>query len=283
MNTTSDNFSWARWSLLVSKHWVENRKRYGLSLLAVGGLLVAWFTFILVMDKRDPLDVFYQYVTYFAGLFITGSLYASMLFAELSTKSDGIGFLALPASHLEKLLCALLFGILLFFIAFTLVFYAVDIPMVQLSSQLIERIPRNWPNSVVRVDPNPIYNVFSGEQGPAPERAYHLFLYYFFTTQSAFILGSVYFTRYSFIKVVIVLVLSLLIGVAIQAKVIGLFLPSGWNNGLTEWNTREGNGDLDKVVQLPQRMEMAVIRLMQWAPPVLFWIVTWFRLKEKQV
>lgn len=283
MKPRSDRFSWSRWTLLVSKHWVENRKRYGLALLAIGGLLLAWFSFILAMDKADPMNTFYQYATYFTGLYISGSLYASTLFAELSSRRDGIPFLALPASQLEKLLCAILFGVVLFFIAYTLLFYLVDYPMVKLSNQLIINMPRNYPNTTLRVMANPVYNWFTANGGPAPEQEFHLFLWGFFSVQSASLLGSLYFTRYSFIKTVIVLVLGLLAAVAIQSDVIRLFLPHGWDNGWTGWYTHEVNGDLDKVIELPDAAENAITRLVLWAPPVLLWLITYFRLKEKQV
>ena len=39
MNQT---FDLERFYKLVSKHWMENYKRYGLTLLAIGGLLAAW-------------------------------------------------------------------------------------------------------------------------------------------------------------------------------------------------------------------------------------------------
>ncbi|HVS98772.1 MAG TPA: hypothetical protein VHE54_19915 [Puia sp.] len=283
MKSRSESFHWSRFCLLVSKHWIENRKRYLLSLLGFAGLLMVWFSFVLLMDKLNPMNIIYQYVTYFLGLYITGSLYASTVFAELGSKSDGTGFLALPASQLEKLLCALLFGILLFFIVYTLVFYAVNIPMVRLSNRLIERMPRNWPNTTIRVPANHVYNVFVGDFGPPVEKQMHLFLLLFFSVQSAFLLGSVYFPRHSFIKVVVVLAIVFLTIMAVQSDVVRLLLPSGWENGWTGWFTKEGNGDLEKVVELPGSGEKVVIFLVQYVPPVLLWIVTWFRLKEKQV
>jgi len=283
MNTKSDLFSWSRWNLLVSKHWVENRKRYGLSLLSIAGLLLLWFCFLLIMDKISSLNIIYQYMTYVSGLYITGTLYASTLFAELGSKRDGIGFLSLPASQLEKLLCALLFGILLFFLAYTVIFYAVDIPLVRLGNRFIASVPRNWPNTSIRVPPNHIYNAFTGDFGPLVERQLHLFLFGFFTVQSAFLLGSIYFPRYSFIKVVVVLVTVFLILLVIQNNIIHQLLPAGWSNDWTAWYTRETDGDADKVVILPGGGERVVIFLAQWAPPVLLWLVTWFRLKEKQV
>lgn len=283
MKPRSEIFDWTRWCRLVAKHWAENRKRYLLSLLGLTGLLLVWFFFILTMDKMSPLNVIYQYMTFFVGLYITGTLYASTLFAELGSKRDAVGFLALPASQLEKLLCALLFGILLFFVGYAVIFYAVDIPMVKLSNQIIESTPRNWPNTSIRVTPNHVYNVFTGDFGPKIEREVHLFLFGFFSVQSAFLLGSVYFTRYSFIKVLVGLAIGFLVVMAIQANLIHLFLPPGWHNGWTGWYSDEAGSDMQKFVELPDFAEKAVIQLVQWAPPVLLWIITWYRIKEKQV
>ncbi|HXB94196.1 MAG TPA: hypothetical protein VNU70_03520 [Puia sp.] len=283
MKPRSEVFSWSRWCLLVSKHWDENRKRYGLSLLGAAGLLTVWFSFILVMDRTTPMNVIYQYMTYFVGLYITGSLYASTLFAELGSKTDGITFLALPASQLEKLLCALLFGIVLFFVAYTILFYAVDIALVRVANQFISSSPRNYPNTSIRVLAIPVYNVFTGDYGPSIEKEMHLFLFAFFSVQSAFILGSVYFSRYSFIKTVVVLAIGLLAIMTIHVQLILPLLPSGWYNGWTGWFSRDAVGNTDRLVTLPDAAENAVIFLVQWAPPVLLWIVTWYRLKEKQV
>jgi hypothetical protein len=283
MKPRSELFSLSRWTLLVSKQWAENRKPYLLSLLGIAGLLAVWFSFILLMDKSTPMNVIYQYMTYFFGLYITGSLYASTVFAELGSKRDGIGFLALPASHLEKLLCALLFGILLIFAAYTVIFYAVDIPLVRIANRLIASTPRNYPNTNIRVPAMHVYNVFTGDNGPGIEKEMHLFLFAFFSVQSTFLLGSVYFPRLSFIKMVVVLAVGFLAIMTIQANLIHPLLPSGWYNGWTSWFSRDAAGNIDKFVVLPDFAEKAVILLVQLAPPVLLWIVTWFRLKEKQV
>lgn len=268
---------------MVAKHWVENRKRYGLSLLAIGGLLVGWYCFILTMDKLDPLGVFFQYTAYFGGLYFVGSLFASTLFSELQDKTTGISYLSLPASQLEKLLCALLFGVFLFFIAFTLLFYLVDIPMVQLSNRLIEAYPRTWPGTNQLVPPLAVYNIFTGKAGAGPEAEYHVFLLGFFAIQSVFLLGSVYFRRYSFIKTTVVLLLFLFILIGFVTKIITHALPSGWDNDLLQWGQFEAPWVKVKEVRLPAWIEGSLVFLMQYGLPLVFWIITYFRLKEKEV
>jgi hypothetical protein len=59
-------FSIQRFSLLVAKHWADNKKRYVLAILAFMGLLVAWFVFtLLTFHNEPPMDKGVQQVTYF--------------------------------------------------------------------------------------------------------------------------------------------------------------------------------------------------------------------------
>src|SRR5258708_2300085 len=146
-------FSFSRWRLLVAKHWIEHRRRYVLSLLAIGGLQAVWFSFLIAIDVYAPLVAFMQFGVYIVGLYLVGCLYSSMLFAELGTKKEALPWLSLPASHLEKLLCALLYGVVLFFIVYTLVFYAVDIIMVQCANNILLHHPRNFPCTNIRIPP----------------------------------------------------------------------------------------------------------------------------------
>src|ERR1044071_8534990 len=101
-------FNFNRWLLLTGKHWNENRKKYLLGLLAIGGVLFVWFAFMILMERYRPMEYELQAVTYYVGLFAVGALYASLLFADLSTTPKAINYISVPASVFEKLLVALL-------------------------------------------------------------------------------------------------------------------------------------------------------------------------------
>src|SRR5690349_10892530 len=131
-------FDFNRWSLYISKHWNENKKRYLLSLGAIAGLLVLWYCFLILVPKENPIGDNIQVVTYYVGLFLTGCLYASLLFADLSEGPKAIHFLLLPASVFEKLLSAILYGVILFFICYTVIYYVVDFSMVKISNSIVE-------------------------------------------------------------------------------------------------------------------------------------------------
>ncbi len=76
MNQT---FEWKRLALLLKKFWTENKKRYGLSMIALAGLLVIYFLFLLLVDKT-PLARGEQQMTYYFSLFIVGSFFCKPVF-----------------------------------------------------------------------------------------------------------------------------------------------------------------------------------------------------------
>jgi len=102
-------FSFSRWRLLVAKHWIEHRRPYLLSLLAIGGLQAVWFAFLVATTDYAPLEPFMQFASHMIGLYLVGCFYASMLFAELNSKKEALPWLSLPASQFEKLLCTILY------------------------------------------------------------------------------------------------------------------------------------------------------------------------------
>jgi len=281
MNQT---FSFPRWQMLVGSHWAEHRKRYLLALLAVAGLQIGWYSFLLLIDHFGPINLFIQYATYYCGLFLVGCFYASTIFSELGSKSRAIQYLSIPASHLEKLLCGILFGVVLFFIAFTIVFYIVDIPMVSLANRVIVNEHQHWPNTVLPIGSVGVLNFWDTQWAPIIDRKYHLFLVAYFAIQSSFLLGSVYFARWSFIKTVVSLLVFWVIFVLYAQKGIAEHLPDGWHpQDLMRWTNNTDNRMPASMVTLPDTMERILVFLMQYSIPPIFWIITYFRLKEKEV
>jgi hypothetical protein len=278
----NQQFSISRWSRLLALHWVDNRKRYLLSLPAMLGLLAVWDSFLLIMNRYNPLDDGMQAVTYYSGLLVVGSLYASTIFSDLGSKTKGIAWLSVPASSLEKLLCALLFAVFIFFIAYNAIFYLVNIPMVGLCNQLIESQHRAWFGGYP-ISPNPVFNVLKGLPGDEFDSISHLYLFFFFSVQSAFVLGSVYFERFAFVKTVVAVLLCFLFFTTLEQRIVQLSLPNGWNqNFLTEWMS---NGDTlrAKAIRLPSPVSVLLGCLLLYGMPVVFWLATYFRIKEKEI
>lgn len=278
-------FNPARFGMLLNLHWMENRKKYLLGLLAIGGLIFAWYAFMLTMDDRDPFSFFVQFTTYYCGLYFVGCLYASTLFSPLGSKAYGIHFLSVPASHFEKLLCAILFGVFLFFIAYTLIFYVVDIPMVHLANRVNLQRHGLLPGNKEGVGTMEVYNMFTENGLPVPEIHYHIFSLGFFAVQSTFILGSVYFIRYGFIKTIVSVLFFFSLEVIFYVKgVMDHVVPEGWHqDGPLRWMKNNTTPETGSIILLPHWFEITLIILLQFGLPFVFWFITYFRLKEKEL
>lgn len=100
MNNT---LSMPRLMRLMRKHWIENFSFYSMAALAIFGLLAVVLT-IWLLGSGSYYSEASLYVIYLSGLFIAGCIFAGNSFGMLGDKAKGGYWLALPASHLEKLI-----------------------------------------------------------------------------------------------------------------------------------------------------------------------------------
>jgi hypothetical protein len=272
-------FSFQRWSLLVGKQWADNRKQYLLAIIAFMSLVLVWYVFTMLVDRSDPMAEGLQHITYLFSLFIVGPFYASQFFRQLSSKSKGIDYLMVPASSLEKLLCAIFYGIILFLLVFTVAFYTVDIITVALANLFHPSYSTVDAEGVSRHAH--VVNIFKVPGNPV-NIAYYFFLM-FLAVQSAFLLGSVYFIHYSYIKTVIGLTLACLVIALVGFYFTDLAMPlEGYFNPPATYHVLSGDGK-NKLVELPHWIGSTLKILFFYAFPPIFWVTTYFRLKEKEV
>jgi hypothetical protein len=280
-------FSFNRCLLLIVKHWSENRKKYLLGMLAITGLILFWFGFYITMEPYQPMGDSVQFSTYYVGLFIVGCLYASTLFADLSSKSRGTNYLSVPASQLEKTVCTLLYGVLIFFVFYTLLFYVADFIMVKVGNAVAYTYwQKNHGGSASGFEPQQVISVFWANQG-INHGDFNLLFYFllaYFAIQSAYLLGSVYFTRFSFIKTTVGLLFVWLLLIVFVGKVLNSFMPSGsFHDGITSYRLYSGSDNSDKIIRLPEWINTVLLFLLKYAFAPIFWVATYFRLKEKEI
>lgn len=270
-------FSFKRFSLLVSKHWADNKKRYTLAILAFIGLLITWFVFsILTGFDRVPMGRQVQMITFFFSLFTVGTFYASQFFNELGTRPKAINFLLVPASAFEKLLCSLLYTVVLFLVVFITSYYAVDMLMVGIAKAITPTVQTGEKIAVA--------NVFDMVSIPFNNDTTLNFLFFFLSIQSAFLLGSVYFEKYSFIKTIIG---GFIVGFIVFCLTFLFYeelLPPGHHpKGFLTSYLVHVDGINDRLVQIPDWIGKVLRFLLLYGIAPFLWIVTYYRLKEKQV
>ena len=250
-------FSFNRFKLLVLMHWANNKKRYGLAVLAFLGLMILRFLLFILIGSNENTSDDVQKTTFFFSLFVVGTLYASQYFSDLGSRAKASNFLLVPASAFEKVLCSLLYTVVLFIIVFSAAYYLIDVLMLSISNKFV--------NTTEGADRGPI-NVFNSGFFIFRENLKINGLLLFLSIQSAFLFGSVYFKKYSFLKTVIsgFVVYFILFGLT-YFLCLPLF-PGG----------REE-------VRIPAWVEQAFGILVMYVIAPLFWMFTYFRLKQKQV
>ena len=251
-------FDFKRFNLLVLKHWAVNKKRYSLSVLALIGLLIIWFVFALIIGDDKLMSADFQQMTFYFGLFVLGTFYASQYYHDLGSKPKGSNFLLVPASTFEKFLCSLLFTAVLFFIVFTSAFYLVDVLMVSIANSL--------PGIDLPEAKATVINIFDISPFSSDDNTTLNFLLIFFSIQSIFLLGSVYFKKYNFIKTIISGFIIWFILFLLTYFFYHQFFP-------------EGN---DQGAPLPKWLG-TLLKSVIYAIAPLLWIVTYYSLKQKQV
>jgi hypothetical protein len=270
-------FSFKRFTLLALKHWADNKKRYGLAVLAFIGLLITWFVFTMLTGfDNKPMGKGVQQITFFLSLFAVGTFYASQYFSDLGSRAKGINYLLVPASAFEKLLCSLLYTALLFFVVFTAAFYLVDGLMVTIANSLT--------GSEKLTEKTNVINVFKVIILRFSRDSTINFLLFFFSIQSAFLLGSVYFEKYSFIKTIICGFVAGFILFCMMYFFYEQLLPRGdFHRGFLTSYRVHVDGINDHLVQVPGWIGEVFRFLVMYAIAPFLWIVTYYRLKEKQV
>ena len=213
-----------------------------------------------------------NYAIFIFGLIIAGAVFASFSFQQLGTKERATYFLSFPASTAEKLMAALFFNLVIFPITFTIIFYLVKTVFWAYVSSLAGDDTSGLTGGVR-------LSYVDWENRHGFMEVFPFFFYVFFAVQAFYIMGSVYFTRFGFIKTTIVGIMVIFLFVWYLNEIIGDNFD-GFNSNLTM--NRFAGGQM-KVYELSAFSKELVINLLKfvWAP--VFWLVTYFRLKESEV
>ena len=242
---------------LMRKHWIENFSFYGMAALALFGLLAVVLT-VWVVGSSPHYSEAGLYVIYFSGLFIAGCILASSSFSMLGDKAKGGFWLGLPASHLEKFITVICFTTVLFFAVYSACFY------------ILKPIAIAYINNKIAAHPDLThFQTIEWEGDHGFRKVFNALLFGFFALQALYLMGSAFFSKHAFIKTTI-------IGAAI------LFLLFYYTFKLGEWTIPKNinTGNLMVPSERQKDILLWILKLV-WAP--LFWLITWFRLKEKEL
>lgn len=267
MNNT---FSIQRFGLLLKRQWLEFGKIYLISLAVLLGIFIAFYGYnyyaimtygvfsTSIMEFRIPLFIIAGF------LFIT--IIASTYFAHLGQKSRAILDLMIPASTFEKFMGGIFFTIVLGIVGYLLIFYITDL-------LFLTSLQKWYQSTGVDGQLNDVNEYFPyfftqiHEYIPSPVFIIPLF------TVSVFLLGSIYFEKFHYIKTTICVMLFSGIWAAIIAK-------SG--QLLFEGRIPIKNDNMKHMFNEKATAEIWLTALII-VLTLIFWSITYVRLKEKEV
>ena len=255
----NSNFNITRVGHLLKKDVITNYKVLALGLM---GLFV--IVSIMVMNEidihSDSRDRDFHFETFPFIILLGGFVVASVAFNELHTPNQRHVFLNLPASNFEKFLSKWLLSTLIFAIVIVVSYWVFSLILDALVSYQFDYdfIPFN----------------------PFQEDVW-LAIKLFFILQPIFLIGSIYFNQYSFLKtagtIILVGAVTLLIGYVLAFVILGKYFDG------FEFKPRGvvPSANLDAFME---GTFTDVVKFLFWyclAP--FLWVVAYFKLKEREV
>ena len=273
MNNT---FSIQRFSLLLKRQWLEFGKIYLISLVVVLGIFLCFygFNYYSITNFKEQ-TTFSDRVLFFRvplfiimGLLFT-SIIASSYFAHLGQKPRAIIDLMIPASTFEKFMGSIFFTSILGIMSYLLLFYLTDLAFVIKLRGWYESSGNPMFLDGQKVNLAEMFPLLFARQDASSFAPVYIFP---FLLTSIFLLGSIYFERFHYIKTSIVVMIFSGIWFAIIMKAGKLLfqgripVDNGMRHMFSERNTAE-----------------YLITLLVVLVTLIFWAITYVRLKEKEV
>lgn len=268
-------FDFSRFIALIRRQWLSLSKIYLMSLGIVVGIFVLFYAYYLwsALKVHNPTDilglvVFRPFVFIIMGLLFI-SVVASTYFSYLGDKSKAIFELLLPASSLEKFLVSLFYTVVFPIISYFFLFFVVDFIFVSYERRLFTDFIANdlenfMPSKLAQEEFLKYFFLIE-----FPKQLYRL-TFVPILLSSLFLLGSIYFFKFHFIKTAISLLAYVFMFVFLMLKIM---------NWVTEGTiTPNNNSFFDNEMNV-----LSTICLIGVIVTIIVWYIAYLRLKEKEI
>lgn len=254
----------------LKKYTFENARGNALLFLAIAAFLVLWLGVYLNFTNPFLFREGAQVAYYFITLFLAGCLSSGMLFSDLGSKPKAISYLLLPASTLEKFLVTMLYGVFVFFVVCSGIFWAIDFVVVSFANY---KYDTHWQ----------VINLFTLNEYPNPffDGSLTDIFFMYFPLQALFILCSISFDKHGIFKAIVGVGLLWVIFIAVFLVVQSL-LPVGVLHDMGTYEVIEANGD-NKLIVLPVWLTAFISVSFKFLLTPMLWSAAFFKLKEKQI
>jgi hypothetical protein len=246
-------FSFKRFGLLLKEQIYKNLKLFIIGTIVIFAVLCA-INMIMILSLNDSNNFFIKQheirLFYYAILlFPTGLLLSGFFFTNIQKSSPDIGNLLLPASHFEKICIAFIINVLLFSVTYLIIIISVELVMFRdiILLKYILNLKSNYS-----------------------------FYLSFYALQSTFLFGSLLFKKLAPIKMGFVLFVIFLILQFTHLIVLKFHFA---NQDVKYWGDFLSENSYIKVSSFYK----IFMNTLLYATFPIFWIASYYKLKEKQV
>ncbi|MCX2573480.1 hypothetical protein [Pedobacter sandarakinus] len=271
MNNT---FNINRFGLLLKRQWLDFGKIYLITLGVVIGIIVGFYAWYAPspskfnnFDSDGNLDLRFRYGLFLILGFIFISVVASSYFALFGQKARAIMELMNPASIFEKFLSGVLYTAVLSVLSYLILFYLVDLAFVKYLNGYLSEFTMSGNKGLVVKPAESIAAQFIDDANYRNNLWYFTAIPFFIT--SIFLLGSIYFNRFHYIKTAI----SVMIFFGAASYIIYNVINRLTRNMVSLHHGGQNKEDIALILLFSITAGLALI----------LWAITYIRLKEKEV
>jgi len=266
-------FSFNRFAMLFRKHTSENLKFYLMSLFVLFGIIILFLTFQLMQDVGFRNNDKRQAV-FTVFLFLAGTVFSSLIFSPFGKKTSATQSIILPCSKLEKYSIAWLYSQLIFPLVYIIIYYLVDYVF---AFKLYSN------NHFVPVQMSPVQNL---ELFSSDDYRVRLIIPVFIFLNSLSFFGSIFFRNYQYVKTGFGLILFVFLLIMFNPFIVRMF--SGVKvRGLvlfSQVNVFRHGFNLENALFSPSTNVMLALGIFLLVfTPVMFWIIAYHKLREREL
>ena len=256
-------FNFNRFGLLVRKHANETRRLFLISVICmfVPAILVR-----LIVSNPTPKQL---YIFYILFLLYSGAIYTGVFLKKWTHKSRATAFLMLPVTAFERIAVVLLFTIVLFIPLFTIIFYGSSLLLFKMSHPMLP------------------FSIGSLFEGGSFLTAFCLYVILPFTLFQSFCLLFAVWLK----KGQVFIAMAVIVAFFILNNILVAIYMKGLNGGIVNFMGNQialfpdtvsyySKGNFQKVSS-PLISDISILVYIVMA--ILFYLVSYFKLKEKEI
>jgi len=263
MNNT---FNAKRFGRLLKKTLLERPAQ----LLGFTGLILVLVLIAYAITKTLVWYNAAQNLCFIWGLSVGGAFMASFVFAYFSSNASGSSYLTLPASNFEKWLCGVLIAGILYPIIFLVFFRAIDTMFVTLYHNSLDPNNPHYKNAYEAVYVFPFNGIIAWKVYPM-----------FFFLGGAMLSAPLFFNKVGFIKMALVICV-----LALGSFGLNWLMAEAFFGHITDAflfnHVSIAVGREEATIQLPETTGKIFRYSICYVIPLILWLLTFIRLREKE-